>query len=149
MENKQISFLLLKKEIPSMSRSVFSTSALEKIFVVAFQLLSHVRFFATTWTAACQASMSFTVSQSLPKFVSTESVMLSKDIPEWKLIFIWLLDMQKHQGLRHNCLSNIHPLFLYHLSFWWIFSQICYFSGPLWLNWSLGTGTKFFCSVFN
>ena len=43
--------------------------------------------------------------------MSTESVMLSKDIPEWKLMFIWLLDMQKHQGLMHNRLSNIIPYF--------------------------------------
>ena len=45
--------------------------------------------------------------------------------------------------------QQYHPLFLYHLSFWWIFSQICYFSGPLWLSWPLGTGTKFFSSIFN
>ena len=31
----------------------------------------------TPWTAACQACLSFSISQSLPKFVSTESVMLS------------------------------------------------------------------------
>ena len=42
-------------------------------FVV--QSLSHVWFFATQWTAACQASLSFTVSQSLLKPVSIELVM--------------------------------------------------------------------------
>ena len=31
---------------------------------VAVQLLSHVQLFMTPWTAACQASMSFTISQS-------------------------------------------------------------------------------------
>ena len=36
--------------------------------------LSHVRFFATPWTAACQASLSFTISQSLLKLMSIESV---------------------------------------------------------------------------
>ena len=41
------------------------------------QLLSHVRFFATPWTAAHQASLSITNSQSLPKLVSIESVMPS------------------------------------------------------------------------
>ena len=40
-----------------------------------FQLLSHVRLSATPWTAACQASLSFTVSQSLLRFMSIESVM--------------------------------------------------------------------------
>ena len=39
--------------------------------------LSHVRLFATPWTAACQASLSFTISQSLLKLMSIESVMSS------------------------------------------------------------------------
>ena len=36
--------------------------------------------FATPWTAAHQAPLSFTISQSLLKFVSTESVMLSNHL---------------------------------------------------------------------
>ena len=44
--------------------------------VVAFQLLSHVQLFATRWTAACQASLSFIISWNLPKLMSIESVML-------------------------------------------------------------------------
>ena len=43
--------------------------------VVAVLLLSHVQLFATSWTAAHQASLSLTISQSLPKFMSIESVM--------------------------------------------------------------------------
>ena len=39
------------------------------------QSLSCVRFFVTPWTAACQASLSITNSQSLPKLMSIESVM--------------------------------------------------------------------------
>ena len=34
------------------------------------QLLSHVRLFATPWTAACQASLSITNSRSPPKLMS-------------------------------------------------------------------------------
>ena len=45
------------------------------LFVVV-QSLSHVQFFVTPWTAAHQASLSFTVSWSLPKLMSIESVML-------------------------------------------------------------------------
>ena len=45
-----------------------------------FQLLSHVRFFATSWTAAPQASLPFTISQSLLKLMSIESVMLSNHL---------------------------------------------------------------------
>ena len=39
------------------------------------QSLSHVRLFATPWTAIHQASLSVTSSQSLPKLMSIESVM--------------------------------------------------------------------------
>ena len=39
------------------------------------QSLSCVWLLATPWTAACQASLSFTLSQSLLKLVSVESVM--------------------------------------------------------------------------
>ena len=45
-------------------------------FVVILQSLSHVRLFVTPWTAACQASLSFTISRSLLKFMF-ESVMPS------------------------------------------------------------------------
>ena len=41
------------------------------------QSLSPVWFFATLWTAACQASLSFTVSWSLLKLMSIELVMPS------------------------------------------------------------------------
>ena len=43
---------------------------------VVVQLPSCVRIFATPWTAACQAPLSFTISQSLLKLMSIESVML-------------------------------------------------------------------------
>ena len=39
------------------------------------QSLSHVRLFASPWTAPCQASLSITNSRSLPKLMSIESVM--------------------------------------------------------------------------
>ena len=45
--------------------------------VVFVQLLSHVQLFVTPWTAALQASLCFTVSQSLLSFMSTESMMLA------------------------------------------------------------------------
>ena len=41
------------------------------------QSLSHLRLFATPWTAARQASLSITSSQSLPKLMSIESEMWS------------------------------------------------------------------------
>ena len=45
------------------------------VVVVVVQSLSHVRLFATPWTAACQASQSLTISQSLLKLMSIELVM--------------------------------------------------------------------------
>ena len=44
------------------------------------QWLSCVQLFATPWTAALQVSLSLTTSQSLPKFMSINSVMLSNHL---------------------------------------------------------------------
>ena len=44
------------------------------------QLLSHVQLFASPWTAACQASLSITNSQSLLKLMSIKSVMPSNNL---------------------------------------------------------------------
>ena len=44
-------------------------------FIVAVQSLTRVPLFATLWTAACQVSLSFTISWRLLKLMSTESVM--------------------------------------------------------------------------
>ena len=48
--------------------------------IVVIQSLSHVRRFATPWTAACQASLSFTISQSWFKLKLIESVMPSNHL---------------------------------------------------------------------
>ena len=47
---------------------------------VVVQLLSHVWLFATPWTAACQASLSFTISWNMLKLMSFESVMPSNHL---------------------------------------------------------------------
>ena len=44
------------------------------------QLLSYVRLFAPPWTAACQASLSFTISWSLLKLTSIELMMPSNHL---------------------------------------------------------------------
>ena len=49
-------------------------------FVIVVQLLSHGQLFATSRAAACQASLSFTVSQSLLKLMFIESVMSSNHL---------------------------------------------------------------------
>ena len=45
----------------------------------------HVRLFATPWTAAHQASLSLTISRSLPKFMFIASVMPSSYLILWPL----------------------------------------------------------------
>ena len=48
--------------------------------VAVVQSLSHVRLFTTPWTTACQAPLSFTISQSVLKFMPIDSVMLSNHL---------------------------------------------------------------------
>ena len=59
-------------------------SAKYKIFItwefVVVKSLSHVQLFVTLWTAACQASLSFTITQSLLKLMSIEPVMPSNHL---------------------------------------------------------------------
>ena len=48
--------------------------------IVVVQSLSHVRLLGTPWTAARQTSLSFTISQSLLRFMSIELVMPSNHL---------------------------------------------------------------------
>ena len=58
--------------------------------------LSRVQVFVTPRTAACQASLCFTISQSLLKLMSIEPVMLSNHLI---LCCPLLLNLSQHQGL--------------------------------------------------
>ena len=58
-------------------------------FAVVIQSLSCVWLFATSWTATCQASLSFTISQSLLKFMSIESVMPSNHLIVCRSLLLW------------------------------------------------------------
>ena len=49
-------------------------------FFVVVQSLSCVRLFVTPWSTACQAYLSFTISQNLLKLISIESVMASNHL---------------------------------------------------------------------
>ena len=48
--------------------------------VIVVQSLSRVRLFVTPWTVALQAPLSSIISQSLLKFMSIESMMLSNHL---------------------------------------------------------------------
>ena len=65
----------IKKHICNPSESPFCPLPVSSV-----QLLSHVRLFATPWTAARPASLSITNSRSLLKLKSIESVMLSNHL---------------------------------------------------------------------
>ena len=67
------------------------------LFVV--QSLSQVWLFVTPWTAACQASLSFTISQSLLKLMSIESVMLSNHLILCHPLLLLPSIVSQHQGL--------------------------------------------------
>ena len=74
------------------------------IWIVAVvQSLSRVRLFATRWTAACQASLSFTMSWSLLKFMSIESVKLSNHLI---LCFPFSFCLQSFPGSRSFPISR-------------------------------------------
>ena len=74
-------------------------------FFVLFSLLSHVRLFATPWTAATQGSLSFRVSWSSLKLMSVASVVPSNRlIPCYPLllssIFSTIRDFSNELDLR-------------------------------------------------
>ena len=93
---------------------------------VVVQSFSRGWFFETAWTAAHQASLSFTISQSLLKLMSIKSVM-----PSYCLILCCPLPLPSvfpsHQGL-FQWVSSLHQVAkvlefqLQHQSFQWIFT---------------------------
>ena len=90
---------------------------------VVFPSLSRIRFIVTTWTAAHQASLSFTISQSLLRLMSIESMMPSNHLilccslllltSIFPSIFQWM-------GSSHQ-VAKVLELQFQHLSFQWIF----------------------------
>ena len=92
------------------------SKCLISVFVV--QSLSRVQLFVTPWTAACQASLTFTISQSLLKLMSIESVMpsnhptisfLCKNIYSWvNAFFLSILFIYLFGGLVGHTGSSLH-----------------------------------------
>ena len=56
-------------------RYCYNSATTHSLFKLVVPLLSHVWLFATSWTAARQASLSIPLTRSLLKLMSTESVM--------------------------------------------------------------------------
>ena len=55
-------------------------NAIRSVLLAVVQSVSCVQFFMTPWAAARQVSLSFTISQSLLRFMSIELVMLSNHL---------------------------------------------------------------------
>ena len=70
-------FLETANRMPGAVRTRSSTGTMSYVVV---QSLSRVRLFAIPWTAARQASLSFTISQSLLRLMSIKSVMPSNHL---------------------------------------------------------------------
>ena len=73
-----------------------------------FSHLRHVPLFATPWTAACQASLTFTISQSLLKLTSIESGMPS-NIVSFFFFFLQFLFYVLGFGLETCGILAPHP----------------------------------------
>ena len=107
-----------------------STHLLEDI-LVAFKfhccccsVAKFVWLFVTPWTAARQAFLSFTISKSLLKFMSIESVMPS-NYRILVVLFSSCPQLSRHQGLfqwvsSSHQVAKVLDLHLQHQSFQWI-----------------------------
>ena len=95
------------------------------MYVVVVQMLNCVWLFVTPWTAAHQASLSFTNSQSLLKCMSTELMMPSNHLILWlpllllPSIFPNIRVFNKWVGSLHQVAKVLEP-WLQHQSFQWI-----------------------------
>ena len=92
--------------------------------LLLIQSLTHVQLFATPWTAARQASLSITNSQSLLKLMSIELV-LPANHPIHKYIqrSIYFFDFFSTASYNFQHTEPIHPLFLNLLGYQLVNSQ--------------------------
>ena len=90
-----------------MDRHIDQWNRISSIQFSSVQLLRRVRLFATSWTAACQASLSVTNSWSLLKLMSIESMM-----PSNHLIFFCplLLPPSVFPSIRVFCNESVLPI---------------------------------------
>ena len=73
--NFVLTLLLLLGITSFLRRSLYLVTSIFLHYCLLLLLFSHQLMFVTPWTAARQASLSLTISWSLPKFMSIESVM--------------------------------------------------------------------------
>ena len=114
------------------------TSTKEQFRSVAIvHSLIRVWLFATQWSVAHQASLSFTISQNLLKFISIESVMLSNHLNLcrpllllhsrifyselvsllWKSLLQWVFELGG-QNIVASTSASVLPMTIQFVSFW-------------------------------
>ena len=105
---------------------LWATREAPSAFVAVIQLLSRVRRFVTPWTTACQVSLSFTISWSLLKLMSIDSVMPFNHLILCNLLLLPSIQKTQHQGLfqwfgSSHQMAKVLEFQLQHQSFQWIF----------------------------
>ena len=81
--------------------------------IIVILLLSHVLLFATPWSAAPQASLSFTTSQSLLKLMPIESVMPSNYLILCHPLLLMPSNLPKHQSTQDSALRKFSWIILF------------------------------------
>ena len=103
---------------------ILVVSTFKQFWVVVSLSLSCVWLFVTPWAAGHQASLSLTISQSLLKFISIESVMLSNHLILFTL-FSFCLQYFPTSRVFSKEVSSLHQVAkvseLQHQFFQWIF----------------------------
>ena len=93
-------------------------------------LVCCVWLFVTPWTTACQASLSFTISQSMPKFLFIEFVMpfnhLSPSSPA--------LNLSKNRFFSNESVWMIYSLTILSMALLLSFFSLCVFTFALLLH---------------
>ena len=87
---------------------------------IVVQSISCVRLFVTPWTVAHQASLSFNISRSLLKLMSTESVMLSNPLILCRPLFLLPSSFSSIRVFSSHWVAKVLELQLQPQSFRWI-----------------------------
>ena len=90
---------------------------LADVVAVVVQSLSHIRLFATPWTAAHQASLSIANSWSLLKLMSIESVMPSNHLILCRPLLLLLSIFPSIRGFSNESVLHIRWLNYWSFSF--------------------------------
>ena len=124
--------------------SYLEMALVQSVTLGSLQSLSRVQHFATSWTAAGQASPSFTISWSLLKLVFIELVMLM-----FHVLVFWqrgMRDLRSPPGIESTPLAlegevstpgppEKSPVYFFHWDFWFTenVSLICRYCSFIWI----------------